>query len=124
MARTLIIEDNATFRTMLRLALENMGHVVVEAGNGREGLAAQRQAAVDLVITDLLMPEMEGIETIIELKRRAPRLPIIAMSGGGKGPAEDYLKIAKKLGVTATLAKPFSATELTLAIESALQPGR
>src|SRR3954471_5094002 len=112
MARALIIEDNAAFRTMLRLALGQLGHEVVEARHGREGLALQRKTTVDFVITDLVMPEMEGVETIMALRRVAPALKIIAMSGGGKAPAEDYLEIAAKVGATCTLAKPFSAKAL------------
>ena len=121
MARALVIEDNAPFRTMLRLALAQLGHEVVEARHGKEGLALQRKAAVDFVITDLLMPEMEGIETIIALKRQAPKLKIIAISGGGKAPADDYLEIAARVGATCTLVKPFSAKALAAAVETVLK---
>ncbi|MDB6115478.1 MAG: hypothetical protein JWQ62_2423 [Lacunisphaera sp.] len=123
MARALIIEDNASFRTMLRLALTQLGHEVIEARHGKEGLALQRKTSVDFVITDLLMPEMEGVETIMALKRCAPQLKIIAISGGGKVPAEDYLQIAAKVGATCTLAKPFSAKALAAAVATVLQPG-
>ena len=91
------------------------------ATDGIAGLAAQENAAFDLVITDLVMPGKEGIETIIELRRRAPQLRIIAMSGGGHGKAVDYLELAAKLGAKRTLAKPFSLEQLTATVTEALQ---
>lgn len=121
MARILLIDDDTTFRNMLRLTLEHMGHQVTEAGDGKAGLAAHLAAPADLVLTDLVMPKMEGVETIMELKRRSPTLKIIAMSGGGRGNATDYLSTARQLGASRTLAKPFSSEELSTVIAEVLQ---
>lgn len=112
MARILVIDDEPLVRKTVRLALERVGHQVDEATNGREG--EQRLAAqpVDLVITDILMPDQEGIETIRNLQRTNPQLKILAMSGGGRTQNQEFLEIAKKFGAAATMAKPFDVTEL------------
>src|ERR1700712_400236 len=121
MAHILIIEDDALLRRMLRLTLEKLGYDVTEASDGREGLTVQKSAVCDLVLVDIVMPEIDGIKTIIELKRESPALKIIAMSGGGRGNASDYLTMASKLGANRTLAKPFSAEELSTLIAEVLQ---
>ena len=122
MPHILLIDDDAPFRNMLRLTLEELGHDVTEAHDGKEGLAAHQLNPVDLVITDLVMPGMEGIETIIELKRCSPALKIIAMSGGGRiNAATDYLPTARLLGANRTLAKPFTPQELSAAIAEVLK---
>jgi len=93
---------------------------VLEAADGIEGLEIYRQEPTDLVITDLIMPEKEGIETIIELKRDFPEVKIIAMSGGGRIEPESYLNIAQKLGALQTLTKPFDRKELLEAVHNLL----
>ncbi len=120
MPKILIIEDDDTVRDLVRLLLERMGHEAVVAANGREGLEKAGSASFDLVITDLIMPEKEGIETIQELRKAQPGLKIIAMSGGGRVGAHDYLPLAKLLGASFTLAKPFNREELTAAIKEVL----
>lgn len=120
MARVLVIDDDDLYRPMLRLSLEEMGHEVTEAVNGRAGLAAYRSAPAELVITDLVMPDMEGIETIIELRKLNPELKIIAISGGGRGKAGDYLQLATKLGARFTLAKPFELEDFAAAVGGVL----
>jgi len=120
MAHLLIIDDDDLFRPMLRENLEQLGHTVTEASNGKEGLARYASAPADLVFTDLIMPEKEGIETIIELRKKWPDIKIIAMSGGGRGTATNYLKTAQQLGAKYTLAKPFSNDELVAAINNML----
>jgi len=123
MPHILLIDDDPLFRSMLCATLEQMGHTVSEAANGSEGLAAYARASADLVLTDLVMPEKEGVETIRELCQKWPGVRIIAMSGGGRASAEDYLKIAKFMGAAQLLAKPFSKDELAAAIGAVLGPG-
>lgn len=120
MAHILLIDDDSSIRTVLEAMLIQLGHTVVAVGDGRLGEEAARREGFDLVITDLIMPEKEGIETIQDLLRRQPRLRIIAMSGGGRGNANDYLPLAKLLGARRTLAKPFTFEELTEAIAGVL----
>jgi CheY-like chemotaxis protein len=121
MAHILLIDDDDGFRRMLRRTLERAGHSVTEAGDGAQALHALRDITVDLVITDLIMPEMEGIETIRELRQSHPDLGIIAMSGGGRMTPEGYLAAAKVFGAARVLAKPFENEELFAAIEAALR---
>ena len=90
------------------------------AANDNEALRLVQDNVFDLVITDLIMPEKEGIETIVKMRKKIPTLKIIAMSGGGLIAPEDYLVIARKLGVAQTLAKPFSGKELLAAVASVL----
>lgn len=116
MTRILLVDDDELLRRMLRLTLIKMGHVVIEAVNGNEALRLCQTEPPDIVLTDLIMPEKEGIETIRELRRLHPDVKIIAMSGGGRGSAKDYLVIAKRLGAAHTLNKPFTNEELAGAI--------
>src|SRR5271155_3662471 len=113
MARILIIDDDPQLRRLLARILQSVGHDVNEASNGSDGLARFAEAPPALVITDILMPEKEGIETIRELRRLAPAVPIIAMSGGGASQKSmKFLDMAAKLGATVALAKPFRAPQL------------
>lgn len=112
MAHILIIDDDELICELLRRTLESAGYRVTEASEGRKGLAAHQATPADLVITDLVMPGMEGIEAIMEFRRRAPKLKIIAMSGGGVGSGGDYLRMASKFGATRTLFKPFMPKDL------------
>lgn len=112
MARILIVEDDITLADALRYLLERRGCAVSVVHDGRQAVELSDQARFDLVITDLIMPEQEGIETILKLRRQQPTLPIIAISGGGMGDAQDYLRMAKNVGAAAALAKPFALTEL------------
>jgi CheY-like chemotaxis protein len=116
MARILLIEDDELFRRMLRNSLAALGHEVTEAQNGLQGLKLHSAGGFDLVVTDVVMPEREGIETILELRQRNPDVKIIAMSGGGRGSAADYLHIAAQVGAQRVLLKPFSIDELKEAI--------
>jgi DNA-binding NtrC family response regulator len=113
MPHILVIDDDDLIRSLVQRALVNAGYEVTLAPNGRKGLAAFQAAPADLVITDLVMPDMEGLEAIIEFRRRAPGLKIIAMSGGGVGWGTDYLKMAKKFGASGILNKPFELGELS-----------
>jgi DNA-binding response OmpR family regulator len=120
MARILLVDDDDPFRKMLRLTLVKLEHDVVEAGNGREALKLQRAGGADLLLTDLVMPDQEGLETIQRFRREFPAVRIIAMSGGGRINARDFLKIAGLMGAGHTLTKPFATTELTAAIDRLL----
>jgi len=120
MARILIIEDDDQTRSMLRQVLEREGYEVVDAPDGREGIRLYRGKPTDLIITDIIMPEKEGIETIMELKRDFPDVKIIAMSGGGRIGPDEYLHVAKKLGAQRTFAKPVEREEMLKAIRELL----
>ncbi len=120
MARILLIDDEASVRKILRHILERDGHEVIEAENGRVGLRLYRMHPTDLIITDLLMPEKEGIETIIELRKTAPRVKVIAISGGGRLNKTNLLETAQYLGATKALAKPFERQELLAVVHEVL----
>jgi len=120
MKKILVVDDNEPFRRMLGRMLEGAGYSVLTAGDGVAALALYRQQSVDLVLTDLIMPEKEGLETILELRRLAPDLKIIAMSGGGRVDADDYFPLAKAFGAARTLAKPFLAAELLATVAEVL----
>jgi len=117
-ARILIIEDNDVLRRMLRTALSKAGYAVTEASGGKSGLASYRQDPFDIVITDILMEDIEGLETIGELRRDYPQVKIIAMSGG-RGQS-NYLELAEQLGARRTLEKPFPLDQLVAAVREVL----
>ena len=112
----LLIDDEPMVRKVVRKMLERQGHVVVEAENGRVGLAELRKNPFDLVITDIVMPEVEGLEVLINVRQHYPSLPVVAMSGTGHALALGSLEFADKLGATATLQKPFASDALARAI--------
>jgi len=113
--KVLVIEDNADLRDYLRQALKLEGHEVLSARNCKEALSMLDGKAFDAVVTDLFMPEMDGIETITALRRRLPDARVIAISGR---PGVDYLTVARELGVKHTLRKPFEIEELLQALNS------
>jgi YesN/AraC family two-component response regulator len=121
MTRVLIIDDEAPIRSMLKLMLERDGYEVAEAPDGMEAIRIYRQNPADLIITDLIMPNQDGIGMIIALKKEFPDVKIIAMSGGGLNKPEGYLKGAKKLGAACTLTKPIDRDEMLRAIKDVLQ---
>lgn len=125
MKHIVVVEDDDQFRSMLRELLSRAGYAVTEARNGREALAACRAEVTDLVITDILMPETEGIETIRELRRERPGLPIIATSGGGRVGPLTYLALARRAGADRTFEKPFSTREMLDAVRelTTAEPG-
>lgn len=120
MARILLIEDNLDFRAVLSIALGQMGHEIAEASEGERGLELYSQKRFDVVITDLIMPGQEGIETITRLVKVDPTAKIIAMSGGGRTSPDSYLKMARRLGAKEILTKPFTMEELGKAIDALL----
>jgi len=120
MRRILIIDDDHHILLMVKKMLERAGFEVDLASNGVEGLNLFKKIPVDLVITDIIMPEKEGLETIREMKRLRSDLKIIAMSGGGKISADNYLDAAKIFGASKVLGKPFSQKQLVSAVQSVL----
>ena len=121
MERILIIDDEQQIRSMLRLMLERDGYEVVEAPDGIEGIKAYREKPADLIITDLIMPNKDGIGMIIELQKEFPDVKIIAMSGGGLNKPEGYLKGAKKLGAACTLTKPIDRKKMLRAVKNVIK---
>jgi CheY-like chemotaxis protein len=107
----LLIDDEKAFRSVLRQVLSTAGYDVIEAANGAEGIQRFNEKPADMIITDIIMPEKEGIETIIELKKAHPDVKFIAMSGGGWYGTDIDFDMAKKLGAR-TLNKPFALQEL------------
>ena len=118
MARILIIDDDTYLRTTLEKALKTANHEIVLAADGHEGIEKHRAEPVDLIITDLFMPGKEGLETIQQLRKDFPKVPIIAMSGGDM--SGNMLTIASKLGAAKVLQKPFAAEQLLNAIQEVL----
>jgi CheY-like chemotaxis protein len=121
MERILIIDDEAPIRSMIRLMLERAGYTVAEASDGMEGIRSYRQTPADLIITDLIMPNQDGIGMMLELKKEFSSTKIIAMSGGGLNRPEGYLRGAQKLGAVCTLSKPINRQELLRAVKDALK---
>jgi CheY-like chemotaxis protein len=113
MARILVIDDDASVRMVVRHMLNRAGHKVAEAPDGQVGVSLYETLRPDLVLTDIIMPNQEGIETILQLRRLDPLVRIIAMSGGGRTGNKDFLAMAEKLGASGVIAKPFRANELT-----------
>jgi DNA-binding NtrC family response regulator len=122
MKRILFIDDNEPFRVSFTRILELQGYAVTQAEDGLIGLKKFREETPDLVICDLIMPNVEGMETIQELLRLKPDIRIIAISGGGRVNPLDYLKIAQMMGAVEKLAKPFSSDELISLIERLIGP--
>lgn len=118
MAGILLVEDNDDLRTMLRHLLEKRNHKIIEARNGREAVKKFKSVMTDMVITDILMPEQDGIGLILELKKLKPELYIIAISGGGKIGPSNYLDIARTLGADAVFPKPFNVNHLIEEVEN------
>ena len=115
--KILVIDDDFQFRTMVVEMLERKKYLVFAAEDGEEGIRIWKDLNPDLVITDIIMPNKEGIETILTLKRINKDVKIIAISGGGRTNAQDNLRSAKLLGASLTIAKPFENTELIAAVQ-------
>jgi len=120
--RVLVVDDNADLRSMLVHVLQHAGYVVETAADGTQALERQRNITADVLITDIFMPDGDGIETIEAFRKSYPGIRIIAMSGGGRRLRNDYLEISELLGVDATLRKPFRPEMLLHALRSLLPP--
>jgi CheY-like chemotaxis protein len=116
----LLVDDDDLFRTMLAKKLAKFGYETLELRSGKDALTKYEQGHIDLLLTDLVMPEKEGLETIMELKSKYPQAVVVAMSGGGRGSAENYLELAKALGANHVLTKPFSDEDLKKTIQEAI----
>jgi DNA-binding response OmpR family regulator len=116
----LIVEDEKDLREMLKTSLVRHKFTVYEAENGKEALTHFKPSITDLVITDIIMPDEDGLKVIIKLRELKPSVKIIAISGGGKAGPGSYLNLAKALGANATFSKPFSINELIAKIEELL----
>ena len=124
MANILLVEDETLVRDTLSAAMERKGHTVVTATNGIQGLRKFDEDRFDLVLTDIIMPDMEGMGMIMEMRRKVPNLKVIAMSGGGRTGTIEYLKMARKLGAKACLKKPFRLAELFGVLDESLREAR
>lgn len=119
MATILLIDDEDQARTLFQVALEGAGYRVLTAENGKHGLRLLQHQEADLILVDIFMPEMDGLEVIRLLRTSRPAIKIIAISGGSG--ERDYLDTAKYLGANDTLKKPFSLQELLQAVATQLQ---
>ncbi len=119
MPTILVIDDEEQVRSLLRQTLTEAGYEVVEAGNGRQGLDRYREAPTDLVITDILMPDEDGLEATLQLTREFPEVKIIAMTGGSGN--TNFLDVAKLFGARKTLSKPFELARLLEAVRDELK---
>ena len=117
----LVVDDDPDIRAVITINLTRLGHRVSTAADGRAATAAVASTKFDLVITDLLMPDKEGLELIKELRATSASMPIIAMSGGGRNAPGGYLDIARRFGAQAVLKKPFASAELAKAINGVFQ---
>lgn len=122
MARILVIDDDDQVREMLRQMIHNAGHDVAVAADGNAGITLYRERPADLVVTDIIMPDKDGWEAIVELRREYPEARIIAISGGDRLGPSSYLAVAKRFGAQRVFAKPIEKRELLRAITDLLGP--
>jgi CheY-like chemotaxis protein len=127
MLRILVVDDDTAVRSAIKIVLEQDGHEVILASNGKAGIAAAEDERFDLVICDIFMPGMDGIETINTFHKNNPQMPVIAMSGftfrDSQHPAPDYLSLSTKLGAAYSLRKPFRPNELLKAVRECANSG-
>jgi CheY-like chemotaxis protein len=116
----LIVEDENDLREMIKTSLIRRKYAVLEAVNGKEAIMHFKPTLTDLVVTDLIMPDEDGLKVIIKLKELKPSIKIIAISGGGKVGPGSYLNLAKALGANAIFSKPFSINDLLMKIDELL----
>ena len=120
MAGILIVEDDKDLREMLKTSLLKKKYTVLEASNGKDALSHFKPAITDLVITDLIMPDEDGLKVIMKIKEIKPSTKIIAISGGGKAGPGNYLNLAIALGADEIFSKPFSIIDLLKKIDELL----
>ncbi len=120
MAKIVIVDDEPTFRRVLCAKLRSVGHTVLEAGDGKQGEKIILEEHPDLILLDVWMPEQDGIATIVNIRKHAPKVKIIVMSGAPTAAGLRLFEIAGTLGASATLEKPFSPDALLAAVDSAL----
>jgi len=122
--RVLVVDDNSDMRSFLKLVLERAGFEAQVAADGQRALDLQRERPADVLITDIFMPESDGIELIARFKSGFPQVKIIAMSGGGHVSKKDYLPVAKEIGADGVLQKPFAAETLVRMLRELVATGR
>ena len=120
MARILLVEDDPAVRATVRAVLKRLEHDVTEAADGAAAIRAIERNSFDLVITDVIMPEVEGLEVVLAVRANRPECPVIAMSGGGRLVSSDFLVVASKIGADEILDKPFTFAQLQDAIKKVL----
>ena len=120
MAKVLVVDDEASVRSVLRKTLERLDHEVCDAAEGGEALRHLETVAFDLVITDVYMAAMDGMELLVRIQQRGLRVPEVVMSGGGCKPAEEVLAMASSCGAVAALDKPFTPEQLRAAVDPLL----
>ena len=121
MTRILVIDDDSGIRQLLRATLEDIGCEVVEADNGLDGLKRLDEGAFSVIVCDIMMPEMDGLEAIREIREKHGQTKIIAISGGGTFGQTHYLKVAEALGANRHLCKPFEPNDLIQTIQDVLK---
>ena len=121
MAGILIVEDDNDLREMLKVSLMRRKYTVLEASNGKEALAKFKPSLIDLVITDIIMPDEDGLKVIMKFREIKPAMKIIAISGGGKAGPANYLSMARALGADEIFPKPFSVNSLIVKIDEILE---
>ena len=121
MANVMVVDDEESVRKLFKDILSDSGHVIIEAANGEEAVEVIKEMSVDLVVTDLVMPEKSGLELIMDIAENHPGMPIIAISGGGGITGRfDYLPIAKLIGAKKIISKPFKVDEIRELINNIL----
>ena len=121
--RVLVVDDDAGIRNFVRMLLELEGYEVATVANGNEALEEQRRDPAAIILTDIFMPDAEGMETIVQLREEFPEAKIIVMSGGGSYRGADYLALARELGAVKSLKKPFAPQDLIDAMREVVRPG-
>lgn len=121
MATILVVDDDAGIRRIVEAFLKRGGHEVVTAVDGADAMRQLDKASFDLVVTDVVMPNAEGLELMRNIRRRPSRPGVIAMSGGGRVGPGDYLALAKSFGAAEILRKPFTLEQLDAAVETVLR---
>ncbi len=121
MAGILIVEDDDDLREMLKISLLRRKFTILEARNGKEALLKFKPSLVDIVITDIIMPDEDGLKVIMRLRELKPALKIIAISGGGKAGPGNYLSMARALGADEVFPKPFSVNNLIVKIDELIE---
>ena len=122
--RVLVVDDNPDMRSLVKLVLERAGFEAEVAADGQRALDLHRERPADVLITDIFMPESDGIELIARFKSGFPQVKIIAMSGGGHVSKKDYLPVAKAIGADGVLQKPFAAETLLRMLQDLVANGR
>ena len=121
MKSVLVVDDEPGMRELVKHLLINAGYHVLEASNGKHAMEFLKNKSPDLVITDIIMEEMDGVEIIMEIRENYPDIKIIAMSGGSKISSEDYLESAADLGADRVFAKPFALSDMLTAIKELIE---